>query len=198
MRGWRSTVAIRLDFTWWRDFAPAATDDLGLRSAGSPTSSAGLRRSLRCSRPAVSSISDADPACWSSKHVRGRLAAEREADTPTDEPLVFRQGANLHWRPDAVDCVAHLPVDPFAAANSRRADGDRARPRLCARASLVALAAVSHAAVEVELAETRPVARRGPHMARPDRRAGAVFRPSRSAPSARRRARQPSTHGGRC
>jgi len=89
-------------------------------------------------------FADAHPAMLVLEEREGRLVAKWAADTPIDEPLVFDEAQTYTGDPDAAHCVAHLPVDPFAAANSQGADGDRARPRFCSRASLVALAAVSH------------------------------------------------------
>ena len=74
----------------------------------------------------------AHPTTLVLKEREGRLVAERAADTPIDEPLVFDEAQTYTGGPTPLTADAHLPVDPFAAANSLRADGRRVRPRLCA------------------------------------------------------------------
>jgi len=70
-------------------------------------------------------FADAHPAMLVLEEREGRLVAKWAADTPIDEPLVFDEAQTYTGDPDAAHCVAHLPVDPFAAANSQGADGDR-------------------------------------------------------------------------
>src|SRR5499427_9496086 len=70
-------------------------------------------------------FADAHPAMLVLEEREGRLVAKWAADTPIDEPLVFDEAQTYTGDPDAAHCVAHLPVDPFAAANSQGADSDR-------------------------------------------------------------------------
>ena len=77
-------------------------------------------------------FADAHPTILVLEEREGRLVAEWAADTPIDEPLVFDEAQTYTGGPTPLTADAHLPVDPFAAANSLRADGRRVRPRLCA------------------------------------------------------------------
>ena len=68
-------------------------------------------------------FADAHPRILVLEEREGRLVAEWAADTPIDEPLVFDEAQTYTGGPTPLTADAHLPVDPFAAANSLRADG---------------------------------------------------------------------------
>jgi hypothetical protein len=83
------------------------------------------------------------------------------------------EGVGRHAEPDPLGRPAgRTAIGPKASAVAIGFAAGR-KPRRIVDPALGQYAlAVADAVVEVELAETRPVASRGAHMARPDRRAG--------------------------